>query len=90
MRHIARSRGIKLELYARGRIRRSFEPLGATTRYDIAKLLSQSINELALRLPPQRRPWMTEDGRMALFDAAAMAVTYFRERDGDELPTIAA
>jgi hypothetical protein len=30
-------------------------------------------------LPPERKPWMSEDSRMAIFDAAAFAMAFFQE-----------
>jgi len=33
--------------------------------------------ELAPRLPPFRKPWMSEDYRMSIFDAAALGWSYF-------------
>ncbi len=34
--------------------------------------------ELALRLPPEREPWMSEDQRMAISDAQVSAVAFFK------------
>ena len=38
---------------------------------------------LLLYVPPERKPWMSEDPRMGIFDAAALAWMYFHEREGD-------
>lgn len=40
----------------------------------IAAAIASEFPELASTLPPQRKPWMSEDERMAIFDAVAMAV----------------
>jgi hypothetical protein len=35
------------------------------------------LPELAPYRPPRRKLWMSEDDRMAIFDAAALAATFF-------------
>jgi hypothetical protein len=40
----------------------------------IARLIVTRFPELAPRLPPERKPWTSEDTRMAIFDAAAFAL----------------
>ena len=37
-------------------------------------LVMQFPDELASRLPPKRKTWESEDGRMDIFDAVALAV----------------
>lgn len=46
------------------------------TKYGVAKLIVASYPELRPRLPPPRKPWMSEDERMGIFDAAALALTF--------------
>ena len=54
------------------------------TKQDIAELLAaQFPDELASRLPPKRKPWKSEDGRMDIFDAMALAVV-FRMKCGNQ------
>lgn len=81
---LAAGRGIEVKLYTRDQVRLCFERLGAANRYEIATMLAARFDGLASRLPPKRKPWMSEDSRMSLFDAAALAVTYFAERAFDE------
>jgi len=51
-------------------------------KHPIASILADRYQEeLAPRLPPFRKPWMSEDERMAMFDAAALAVAYFCRRE---------
>lgn len=45
------------------------------TKYHIASTLTRHFPELEPHLPPPRKPWMSEDERMSIFDAAAFAVT---------------
>ena len=57
-----------------GRRLAAFKPVGARTKYAIAQALAARFPELANRLPPIRKPWMSEDYRMGIFDAVALAV----------------
>ncbi len=71
---------IEVRRYARGDIKRAFGTFGAATRYEIAQVIAGQIDAFGHRLPPRRKLWMTEDPRMTLFEAAALALTYFAER----------
>lgn len=45
------------------------------TKYEMAEMLAKKFPvELANKLPPKRRPWENEDGRMDMFDAVGLAV----------------
>lgn len=47
------------------------------TKHEIAEMLAQKYPvELAVKLPPKRRAWENEDGRMDIFDAVALAVVF--------------
>jgi len=48
-----------------------------STKYGRARVLAERFPELQPFLPPFRKPWMAEDDRMAIFDAAAHAVACF-------------
>jgi hypothetical protein len=48
-----------------------------TTKHQIAVVIAGKFPELAPRLPPVRKPWMTEDARMAIFDAVALALAHY-------------
>ena len=51
------------------------------TKYEMAELLAQKFPvELAGKLPTKRKLWESEDGRMDIFDAVALAVV-FRMRE---------
>jgi len=48
------------------------------TKFAVAQTLAAKYPvELGLRLPPKRRPWMSEDPRMDIFDAVGMAVAFW-------------
>jgi hypothetical protein len=45
-----------------------------TTKYEIAVAVARLFPELTSRLPRQRKPWMSEDKRMSIFDAVSFAL----------------
>ncbi len=48
------------------------------TKHEMAEFLAQKYPvELAAKLPPKRRPWENEDGRMDMFDAVGLAVVFW-------------
>lgn len=61
-------------------VKKLFSAWSAANKYEIAKVIAQLFVELALRLPPKRAPWMSEDERYAIFDAIAFALTYFKRQ----------
>ena len=47
------------------------------TKHEMAEMLAKKYPvEIAAKLPPKRRPWENEDGRMDIFDAVALAVVF--------------
>jgi hypothetical protein len=47
------------------------------TKHEMAEMLAQKYPvELAAKLPPKRRAWESEDYRMDIFDATALAVVF--------------
>ena len=47
------------------------------TKHEMAEMLAQKFPvELAGKLPPKRRAWENEDGRMDMFDAVGLAVVF--------------
>lgn len=48
------------------------------TKFGVAQILAEKFPvELGMRLPPKRRPWMSEDPRMDIFDAVGLAVAFW-------------
>ena len=41
------------------------------------RFVAERFPELARYPPPERKPWMSEDLKMAIFDAAAFALAFF-------------
>jgi hypothetical protein len=80
IRNLAIHKGVKPRSLAASRVREVFLSFQARTKHQIAQVIAQQLPELASRLPRYRKPWMSEDYRMAIFDAAALALTYFYTR----------
>jgi hypothetical protein len=68
--------------FSRQKVRQAFAALHASTKYEIALAVVGQLPELMPRLPRFRKLWMSEDERMAIFDAAALALTYFHFASG--------
>ena len=72
--------GARVKHYSRGQIRAAFEAEDAFTKEEIATAIAVRFPELKPQLPPHRKVWMSEDHRMAIFDAASLALTSMRVR----------
>jgi Holliday junction resolvasome RuvABC endonuclease subunit len=76
---VAKSRNVTVTLFSREQVRRAFFADGQGTKYALAEILAvRFTKELNFRLPPKRRPWMSEDYRMDIFDAVALALVLKR------------
>ena len=72
---LAENRGVTVLLFSREQIRQVFFADGQGTKHALAEILASKFpEELGRRLPPKRRPWMSEDYRMDIFDAVALAL----------------
>jgi len=69
---IAKRQNIPLVRVSRSAIRRTLAP--AQTKQEIAEAVARYFPELASRLPRPRKPWMTEDERMNIFDAVSLVL----------------
>ena len=72
---LAKRNRVTTALQSRQKVRRAFFADGRGTKHAVAEILAKRFpEELGSRLPPKRRPWMSEDYRMVIFDAVALAV----------------
>jgi len=72
---LALIRKVKVTLFTREQVRKAFFTKGPGTKYEVAKILANRFpGELGPILPPKRKLWTSEDSRMAIFEAAALAV----------------
>ena len=83
---LAAKRKIKIKSFSRVKVKQAFFESGALNKYEIASAIAKRFPELAPRLPRFRKPWMSEDYRMSIFDAVALVLTFFfqfkNKRDG--------
>jgi hypothetical protein len=73
---LAKRRQLPVVRVARLRVQQAFSP--ASTKQEIAEAISRTFPELVPRLPRFRKPWMTEDERMNIFDAVSFALVALR------------
>jgi len=76
MGELACPEGLKHRFISNSRIRKVFLTFGAVTKHQIAHVIAKQVPELAPRLPRYRKPWMSEDYRMSIFDATALTLCY--------------
>lgn len=75
--HLAACRGMDTPVYSKAVVRTCFASVGAVTRYEIAEVIRQQIDAFKHKPLRKRRTWDNLDSRQSLFDAAALAMTYF-------------
>jgi hypothetical protein len=73
----AHDRRIPLRRYSRAQVFRYFN---VETKWELALTVAHALPQLQPRMPPKRKPWMSEDARQSLFDAAALGLMVFGER----------
>jgi Holliday junction resolvasome RuvABC endonuclease subunit len=66
-------------------MRRLFAEEGLFTKDEIAHAVAHEFPELSNRIPPRRRIWMSEDERSSIFDALALALTFFHGETAEEI-----
>jgi hypothetical protein len=71
--------------YSRADVHTRFASAKFTNKQTLAQVIAKHVPELARHVPPPRKPWMTEDARMGLFDAAALAFVFFRNEQRNQL-----
>jgi Holliday junction resolvasome RuvABC endonuclease subunit len=73
-------KGLRIRRFSTKRVKKVFRAFGAETKYEIAHAIARQVPDLAAWLPRFRKPWMSEDKRTSIFDAASLALTYFHSR----------
>jgi Holliday junction resolvasome RuvABC endonuclease subunit len=74
---LAAKRKIKVRSFSRVKVKQAFSESGPRNKYEIAMAIANRFPELAPRLPRFRKPWMSEDYRMSIFDAVALGLAFF-------------
>ncbi|MGH9459931.1 MAG: hypothetical protein ACRD1X_01845 [Vicinamibacteria bacterium] len=80
---VAATRDIETRMISPAAQEAAFAEVGASTKQQVAMALVRRFPELADALPPVRRLWMSEDYKMAIFDAAALGVAFFHAAQDD-------
>jgi Holliday junction resolvasome RuvABC endonuclease subunit len=83
---LAEGRSIETCIYSRFDVRSVFAVAGAASRYEIAHVIAQRVDALRPRLPKKRPLWESEKPNMALFNAAAVALTHYQLADESMRP----
>lgn len=81
IRNMAARKKVPLTQVLKDGVRRAFARHGASTKHRVAAVIASQIPELARRLPPPRDIWKSEDPRLSLFGAAALATSYYLGSD---------
>ncbi len=71
---LAERSGVDVMSFSRTQVKQAFFASAQGTKHEIAEILAKKYpEELGSRLPPKRRPWMSEDYRMDIFNAVSLA-----------------
>jgi hypothetical protein len=73
---LAMTKRLKVRRVSRAQVEMALG-LEEATKYDLARAIAERFPELASRLPRVRKPWMSEDERMSIFDAVSLAYGAF-------------
>lgn len=71
------TRSLEVSAISRATVRACFSRFGAATKHEIAQAIAKNLPAFEHRLPPLRKPWMSEDPRMSLFDAVALILAFY-------------
>jgi len=77
---LARSKRVRYRRVSSKEIRKTFAAGKRISKDDIAEAIAERYPELGSRLPPRRKAWKGERPRMAIFMAAACAITYYARK----------
>jgi hypothetical protein len=77
---LAKARRIECQRVTWLTIQNAFSRQRAFKKYQIAAELAGQFPELTRHLPRPRRPWTSEDMRMSIFDALALATATMKKR----------
>jgi Holliday junction resolvasome RuvABC endonuclease subunit len=74
---MAVARKVSVKLFSRDQVMKTFIADGQGTKHALAEIIAKRFpEELGSRLPPKRKPWMSEDSRMNIFDAVALVLAF--------------
>jgi hypothetical protein len=68
--------GVPVFKYSRAAVYMTFATTGFTNKQTLAELIAKHIPAFERHVPPPRKQWISEDARMGLFDAPALALVF--------------
>jgi len=75
----AKGQKVRVRLFSQAKLMQQFFPAGDGTKHDLAVLLvARYPEELGAKLPPKRKSWQSEDARLDMFKAVALAQLVLR------------
>jgi Holliday junction resolvasome RuvABC endonuclease subunit len=77
MSQLAAEKKLKTRSFSRQAVQATFSDVSARTKDEIMTAIVERLPELTPWRPPFRKPWMSEHSRASIFDAVALALTYF-------------
>ncbi len=75
-RELLASQAMAMDVIPVREIRATFSMFACYNKFQSNALLAHWFAELKWKLPSKRKAWHSEDGRQAIFDAAAAAATF--------------
>ena len=73
----AEDQKLVVKKYSRNDIRFVFSSFHAHSKYEIAKVITENIKALPIKLPDKRKSHEPEHYSMSIFDAIALGITHF-------------
>lgn len=78
---MAATQQVKVKLFSREKMMKAFFADGQGTKHTLAGIIAKRFPaELGNRLPSKRRAWESEDCRMDIFGAVALALVYLQSK----------
>ena len=74
---LAKELNIPVMKYSPDRVKEVFSFFDIHNKHQIAQKICEWLPDLTPRIPPKRKPWMSEDRRMGIFDAISLIITYY-------------
>jgi Holliday junction resolvasome RuvABC endonuclease subunit len=69
--------GVSVITINKEQVLNAFKGFNAVTKHQIAQVIAREIEAFSHLLPKPRAAWMSESRRQGLFDAAALALSYY-------------
>jgi hypothetical protein len=82
-RRASRLNDVPVFKYSRADVYATFASAGFSNKQTLAEVIAKRIPAFERHVPPPRKPWKSEDARMLLFDAAALALVFFQKAGTD-------